>query len=604
MTAIVAELAARILICDGATGTMLHSAGNAIDSALPELNLSRPELVGTIHQSYIDAGVDIVQTNTFGASRHRLGGYLSGGHVGAATVAEINSAGVRIARAAGAEAAREVFVAGSVSPAVTARTRPRISPAERVQAIAEQTQSLADAGADLLILETFGYLDELEEAVRVAAETGLPVVAQATFAEDGRTLSGETPDLVARRLSELPVIAIGTNCTLGPQHTLIIVEQLRRATSLPLTAQPNAGRPQRTGDGTFEYRIDGDYLARYARRYVEAGASVVGGCCGTTPTHLGAIVGELASLRSKSRPRPEPREVAVPNHGSLADRLARRDFVVAAQVAPVPGGIGDEAVRAAEAFCGSGASLLFVSQQDSPRAQLGPLILGLQLQQRLAIETVTAVSTWDKSIMSLQADLLGAHALGLRAVVCETGSPPPRGDYPSVDNVWEVDSVGLIRLLSGLNEGRDSNGLGLATRTAFHIGARFSPGASDLADEAARIQAKVQAGAAFLVSRPVYDPARLRELISRLDPPDVPMLLTIAPLRTFEEADYLANEVPDVSVDAATLRALEKAGPGSAPAVGLARAVELAREVRDLASGFVLACGDDTTALADLIAAV
>jgi methionine synthase I (cobalamin-dependent)/5,10-methylenetetrahydrofolate reductase len=599
MRGFVAELAARILICDGATGTMLHSAGNAIDSALPELNLSQPELVGTIHQSYIDAGVDIVQTNTFGASRHRLAG-----HGGIATVAEINTAGVRIARAAAAGAAREIFVAGSVAPAVTARTRPRLSPGERVLAIAEQTQALAVAGADLLILETFGYLDELEEAVRVAAETGLPVIAQATFAEDGRTLSGETPERVAHRLSELPVTAIGTNCTLGPQHTLAIVEQLRRATSLPLTAQPNAGRPQRTGAGTFEYRIDGDYLARYARRYVEAGASVVGGCCGTTPTHLGAIVGELASLRGKSRPRPEPHEVAAPSHGSLADRLARHDFVVAAQVAPEPGGIGDEAVRAAAASCGSGASPLFVSQQDSPRAQLGPLILGLQLQQRLAIETIPAVSTWDKSIMSLQADLLGAHALGVRAVVCETGSPPPRGDYPSVDNVWEVDSVGLIRLLSGLNEGRDSNGLGLATKTAFHIGARFSPGAADLTGEAARIQAKLQAGAQFLVSRPVYDPARLRALVARLAPLDVPMLLTISPLRSFAEADYLANEVPDVSVDAVTLRALEEAGPGRAPAAGLERAVEVAREVRDLASGFVLACGHDTTALADLIAAM
>jgi methionine synthase / methylenetetrahydrofolate reductase(NADPH) len=596
MTGFAAELAARVLICDGATGTMLHAAGNAIDSALPELNLSQPDLVATIHQSYIDAGVDIIQTNTFGASRPRLIA-----HGTAAAVAEINAAAVRIARAAAAGATRQIFVAGSVAPAGTARTRARISAADRIEAVTEQAEALAAAGADLLILETFGYLEELVEAVRAAVTTGLPVVAQATFAEDGRTLSGDSPAQVARTLSELPVIAIGTNCTLGPQHTLTIVEQLRRATSLPLTAQPNAGRPQRVGGGTFEYRIDGDYLARYARRYVEAGASIVGGCCGTTPMHLSAVVSELASLRTRSRPRPEPHEVIIPSQGSLADRLAGHDLVVAAEVAPTAGGLGDDTVRTAAALCGNGASLLFVSQQDSPRAQLGPLILALQLQQRLGVETITAVSTWDKSIMSLQADLLGAHALGVRTVVCETGSPPPRGDYPSVDNVWEVDSVGLIRLLSGLNEGRDSNGLGLATTTAFHIGARFSPGAADLAAEAGRIRAKVQAGAQFLVSRPVYDAARLRALTDQLAPLEVPMLLTIAPLRSFEQADYLANEVPDVAIDATTVHALEEAGPGRAAAAGLACAMAVARDTRDLTSGFVLACGDDRAAFAELV---
>ncbi|HET7243382.1 MAG TPA: homocysteine S-methyltransferase family protein, partial [Streptosporangiaceae bacterium] len=286
MTGFVTALHEGVLICDGAMGTMLHAAGNSLDRALPELNLSNAELVSTVHESYLSAGVDVIQTNTFGASALRLAEHGSAG-----PVREINLAGVRIAREAQEKAGREVFVAGSVSPAVTARQRPQVSPAQRVAAIREQVSALAEGGVDVLILETFGYLDELAEAVTAAAElTGAPIIAQATFAPDGRTLGGETPREVAITLSRLPVVALGTNCTLGPQHTLTVVTELIRHTSLPVSAQPNAGLPRRAAGRRFEYPIDGGYFARYARRYVEAGASLIGGCCGTTPTHLKAAV--------------------------------------------------------------------------------------------------------------------------------------------------------------------------------------------------------------------------------------------------------------------------------------------------------------------------
>ena len=303
------KLGQQILVCDGAMGTMLHAAGAALDRSLPELNLSDPGLVSTIHESYLDAGADIIQTNTFGANRLWLGD-----HGFPDKVDEINRAGVRIARGTQQACEREVLVAGSVSPAVTASQRRRIGSAERTEVIREQVRSLvADQGVDLLILETFGYLDELVEAVCAAADlTDIPVIAQATFADDAYTLGGETPREVATVLSGLPVAMLGTNCTIGPQRMLTVAEDLVRYASVPVSAQPNAGQPRRTGPRSFEFAIDGGYFARYIRRFAEAGVSLVGGCCGTTPTHIRAAAGAVrdspeaagpsAAARRSSRP--------------------------------------------------------------------------------------------------------------------------------------------------------------------------------------------------------------------------------------------------------------------------------------------------------------
>ena len=606
MTGFVTALHEGVLMCDGAMGTMLHAAGNSLDRALPELNLSNAELVSTVHESYLSAGVDVIQTNTFGASALRLAEHGSAG-----PVREINLAGVRIARAAQDKAGRRVFVAGSVSPAVTARQRPLLSPAQRVAAIREQVSALAEGGVDVLILETFGYLDELAEAVTAAAElTGAPIVAQATFAPDGRTLGGETPREVAIALSRLPVVALGTNCTLGPQHTLTVVTELIRHTSLPVSAQPNAGLPRRAAGRRFEYPIDGGYFARYARRYAEAGASLIGGCCGTTPTHLKAAVAAVAAQRPRpgraaaSVTAPAERPAAAPAEpGGLAERLAAGRFVVAAELVPPADGAGDQAADAVGALRERGLDTFLVSPRQTARAHLSPLNLALQLRQRLGADAVATMTTWDKTIMALQADLLGAHALGMRTVVCATGNPPLRGDYPNVDGIWEVDSVGLAGLLNGLNQGRDSNGLPLATRTSFHIGARFNPGAGDVVAEVARTRAKLRAGAQFLISRPVYDLATFQRMTSELAADEVPVLLAIAPLRSFAEAEYLAHEVPGVTIPDATLRAMEQAGP-DAERVGLELAAELAARARVLAQGLVIRYGGDTAALERLVRAV
>ncbi|HLH68916.1 MAG TPA: bifunctional homocysteine S-methyltransferase/methylenetetrahydrofolate reductase [Candidatus Dormibacteraeota bacterium] len=588
-----AAIQQRVLVCDGAMGTMLHASGIPLDRALPELNLSDPGLVRAIHDSYLAAGADVIQTNTFGASRLRLAP-----HGLQDLVREINLAGARIALEARAAAGRPAFVAGSVSPAVTAAQRARTDPEARAEAIREQVRALAEGGVEVLIFETFGYLTEMLEAVRIASsECDLPIVAQMTFTDDGQTLGGESPGAVTTALAELPVTAIGANCTLGPQGLLGIIEGLSRHTTLPLSAQPNAGAPRMAGGRRFQYNVDADYFARYARRYVEAGATLIGGCCGTTPEHIRAAAEAVAGLRPTDRGRflvsatyPQravTTEAGELSDGGLADQLAARRFVVAAEVRPPLGGGAEQATQEAMEFRNRGIQLFTVAPTTSARAQMSPLGLALHLQQRLQVEAILTVTTWDKSIMTLQADLLGAHALGIRSVVCRTGSPPLRGDYPNVDGIWEVDSVGLIELLDRLNHGRDSNGLVLDAATSFYVGARCNPSASDFQAELARTRAKVAAGARFLITRPLYDLEALRRMMTALPGQRVPILLAVQPLRSFSEAEYLRYEVPDVIIPDPVLEAMRRAGDAEGE-VGLQLAEELLEEAAGLVEGVVL----------------
>ena len=590
----------RVLVCDGAFGSMLHAAGAALDRSLPELNLSEPGLVETIHDSYLSAGADIIQANTFGANRLWLGD-----HGFPDKVDEINRSGVRLARAAADRAGRPVLVAGSVSPAVTALQRRRVGSAERMEVLREQIQALvADRGVDLLILETFGYLDELVEAVSVAASVcDIPLIAQATFADDAHTLGGETPREVASVLNAMPVAMLGTNCTIGPQRMLVVAEDLVRYSSVPVSAQPNAGQPRRVGPRTFEFSIDGGYFARYLGRFADAGGTLVGGSCGTTPTHIRAAAEAVrtrtGTVTATPRPhaaRPAGAVIAERSSGSLAEQLAARRFVVAAAITPPAGGWAGDVEQAAAVLQSNGIGLVAVQPRENARTHMDSLNMALQLQQRVGVETIATVTTWDKTIMSLQADLLGAHALGIRSVVSTTGSPPVLGDYPAVDGTWEVDSVALTALLAGLNAGRDSNGLALTARTSFCIGAWVNPGARDPEMEIARAHAKIRAGAQFLISRPVYELESLSRLVAALEGTGVPVLLSVNPLRSFEDADYLAHEVPGVTIPESTLEALDKAGRGAARAVGLDLAVSLLAKARPLVSGVLLSAPDDDAA--------
>jgi methionine synthase I (cobalamin-dependent)/5,10-methylenetetrahydrofolate reductase len=577
----------RILVCDGAMGTMLHAAGNSLDQALPALNLSNPALVQAIHESYIAAGVDIIQTNTFAASRIRLAEHDLGDRT-----AEINQAGVRIARQA-IPAGSGVLVAGSVSPTVTVQQRRRVHPRERASALREQIEALA--GVDIIILETFGYLDELAEAIEIAGEvTDIPVIAQATFGVDGRTLSGHTPREIAAEVSGTQVVALGTNCTLGPQRSLAVVRELREHTGLALSVQPNSGLPRRVAPARFEYEVDAEYFASYIRQALDAGAVIVGGCCGTTPTHLAAVVEVVNSRRhqltASTVVRVSGRDLPAPESGSThaPAGLAEPDHqVFAAELTAPPTGDVGELLTLATDLAGLGIDFLSISAARTSRAQVSTINLAVHLRHIAGIDTVASVTTWDRTIMALQADLLGAHALGLRRIVCETGTPPLVGDYPHVDGIWDVDSVGLIELLDSLNNGIDFYQLQLGSKTDFSVGGRINPGSNDPDREADRALTKISAGARFLITRPVYELTGLRRLLDAIGG-RVPVLAAIRPLTSFEEAEYLQHEVPDVTIPADILARLERAG-GGAKQAGVQLAADLAAEVSEMTSGILIA---------------
>jgi homocysteine S-methyltransferase len=377
---------------------------------------------------------------------------------------------------------------------------------------------------------------------------------------------------------------------------LAIVTELHKHTSTPIIAQPNAGMPRRGPGRRYEYAVDGEYFARYASRYVTGGASIVGGCCGTTPDHIRAAEAAVHQLGERRRPTTTPprTEAAVApgaagptSEVTLADRLGRREFPVICQVRAGAFADVDTATGFVDAVRAKGVDLFFVADQPYARARADTMSVASNLRFRIGVETIATATTWDKTIMTLQAGMLGAHALGLSTVVCETGHPPLYGDYPNADGVWGVDSIGMIQLLSGLNAGRDFSGIPLSTKTSFHIGARFSPGAVDIEAEIERTRAKVEAGAQFLVSRPAYETERLRAIVAGLAGVEVPVLVTVMPLRTYEETEFLAHEVPDAHIPTALLQAM-KDRTNDPVLTGRALAAELIREVRTFAQGIVL----------------
>src|SRR5712691_5855786 len=588
------RLATEVLVCDGVMGTMLHAGGVSLDRSLPELNVSHTDLVRSIHRAYIAAGADVIETNTFGASRTRLARFgLS------ARTAELNRAGVRAAREAQEQAARaSLLVAGSVSPATPAGLGHRLPLRELRDAFREQIEALLDGGIDLLLFETFGSLAELVEAVSVAHSlSAVPVVAQMTFVEDGRTLGGDSPEEVATALAELGVAALGANCTLGPQGLLDILVELARWSSLPLTAQPNAGPPTLV-DGHFQYTAaDPAYFARHARRFVELGATLVGGCCGTTPAHIEAVSTAVAGVRPVGPRRladsgrlhaaiartPEPRGTAA-GENLLLDRVAAGELVLACELPPPVGADAGRVVDDAALLKEAGCHAVIVGPVGSTRAHVSPASIALMVQQRVpSLEVILTATTWEKSLMVLQADLLGTYAFGIRHVLCRTGTPPPHGDYPNAAGVWEVDSLGLIDVLRGLNEGRDYNGIPVGRPTTFVIGGRVSPAASDFDHEVFTARRKLLSGADFLVTPPVYDLDALERLVEAIEPSDsIPLLLGLMPLQDLRHAEYLQHEVPEMAVPSAVLERMCQAGE-SGPAVGR----DIAREFLSAARGRV-----------------
>jgi methionine synthase / methylenetetrahydrofolate reductase (NADH) len=584
-------LQARVLVCDGATGTMLYGAGLPLDRLPPEANLSDPEMVRSVHGAYLAAGADILQTNTYGATRHRLIRYGVEDRV-----AEINQAGVHIAREARERAQSKALIAGSIGPATPPGFRGRLSHDDASDDLSEQIRSLVDAGIDLVVLETFGELSEMVEAIRLSQTiTDLPIIAQMTFVDDNRTIAGDSPEAVASTLEELGVAVVGANCTLGPQGLLEVLRELSRHTSLPLSAQPNAGMPT-VVEGRLRYTADGDYFARYAQRFVEVGAAVVGGCCGTTPEHMEAVAHAVATLPPTRRrvrrggllSSPADAQMSLQAGRPLAERLSAVQFPVICEMQPIYGGDADRAVREASLLLEAGVDAILVGPSSSPRAQMSPATLALLLQQRLQAETVLTATTWDKSAMALQADLLGAYAFGIRNIVCRTGAPPPRGDYPH-PAMWDVDSTGLIEILHSLNEGRDAHGIPIGKPTAFFVGARINPTSEDPERELMDARRKIAAGANFLITQPVFDERALFSMLDALggEKLEIPVLLGVTPLRDFRHAEYLQHEVPGISLPEDVVKRMWEAGEHGAEA-GIQLAQELILSARSRVHGIVV----------------
>jgi homocysteine S-methyltransferase len=541
-------LGRRVLVCDGAMGTMLHAAGVPLDRPLSQLNLAKPHLVRDLHAAYLAAGADIVQTNTFDANRLRLAraGLQD-------SVAEINIAGARLAREAAREFSPAALVAGSVGPVMSAAA-PRIPFQDREPILREQIAALA-SWVDLIILETFGDTESLGQAVTVAlAECDLPVIAQLTFGDDGRTLGGEDPREAASALSAFDVAAIGANCTVGPAVLQDVVAELTAGSGLPVSVQPNAGVPRRLGR-QLRYARDTEYFAEAARRFVASGAMLVGGCCGTTPAHIRAVARSVRSLppsQAAASPAPARRRaviLAVPSQPappppSIWPHQDR--FVVAAGVrAPQGQDIAQFTAHAAE-FVSAGADFLAITGQETSAARVSPVAAAAVLRERADADVIVTIEAAGRSLAALQADLLGGYALGVQTVVCRSGTPWVAGDYPDPYSPGDVDSVRLIAALAGLNEGADWRGVTAPVRTRFVIGGYVHTAAADTRQELARCRAKAEAGAHFLVTDVIYDLDITLRLLSELRGHgiDLPVLAVFAPFGDPRVVTGLIHEVP------------------------------------------------------------
>jgi len=581
-----ARLKAAPILCDGAMGTLLYAKGVFINRSYDELNLSQPDLIRGLHHEYLQAGAEIVETNTFGANSFRLGR-----HSLADKVRAVNLAGVHVAR----EAAKsfDVWVAGSVGP-LGIRIEPlgKTSFEEARNAFREQITALAEGGVDLLILETFGYVEELHQAVLAAREVAphLPIVAQVTIDEDGNCLDGSDPETFAPRVEQWGVDALGCNCSVGPVAMLEAMERVRAVTSLPLAAQPNAGIP-RSVEGRNIYLCSPEYMASYARRFVGAGVKIVGGCCGTTPEHIRAMKGALRAGEARSRiavsrvakgaAAPQAVDpVAVEKRSFLGAKLARGEFATMVEIVPPKGTDASAEIEGARFLKSVGVDAINIP--DSPRAsaRMGNQALSLLVQRDVGIEAVLHYTCRDRNVLCIQSDLLGAAAVGIKNLICITGDPPKMGNYPDATAVFDVDAIGLVNIVHNLNCGLDLGGNPIGTGTSFVIGVGANPGLTDLENEIRRFEYKVEAGAEFAVTQPVFDLGLLETFLKRIEGFRIPVIAGIWPLMSLRNAEFMKNELRVSVPDWILQRMAAAPTPQAAREEGVAIAREMLLAVR------------------------
>ena len=599
--------AGKTILCDGAMGTMLYARGIFINRCFDELNLSQPELVRSIHEEYLQAGAQVVETNTFGANAFRLERFDLRHRV-----RDINLAGVRLARECVAEIeskqAAVAYVAGAIGP-LGLRVGPgqAVTSADAQAAFAEQIHALAEGGpglgADLLIAETLPSLAEAEALVSAArsAAPGLPLIVMVTVDAEGICPDGSTPEDVAARLSSLGVDALGCNCSDGPQTVLRVIERMRSATSLPLAAMPNAGIP-RAVDGRSIYMASPEYMGSFARKVARAGASFIGGCCGTTPAHIRAMRGALRAVEAQAAS-------AVPAGQESAGQPASAE--VPGDITPAPLGersrIG--AMIASGQFCTlveivpprgidcskelEGAAFLYrlgvhaINVPDSPRAsaRMSAGSLCVQIQQHVGIETVLHYTCRDRNLLSIQSDLLGASSIGLKNILCLTGDPPKMGNYPHATAVFDVDAIGLVKIVQGLNHGHDIGRHPIGASTGFTVSVAANPGVPDIEQELRRFELKVEAGAEFCITQPVFDLRLLEIFLRRVEQFRIPVIAGIWPLTSLKNAHFMKNDL-GVSMPEQILARMSAAGsPEASRAEGIRIAQEMLTETRPSVQG-------------------
>ncbi len=605
----------RPVLADGAMGTVLYARGVFINRCYDELNLSDPNLILSIHEDYLQAGAEILETNTFGANRFRLTR-----HGLASKVAEINAAGVKLARQAvdhlQEKQAGTAYVAGSIGP-LGVRLEPlgKTGLDEARDAFAEQIRALADAGVDMLIIETMPALNEAREALLAAEETApqLPVLVMVTVDDESNCLDGSSPQQAAALLTEWGADAIGVNCSTGPSTVLTAIEAMRSATTLPLAAMPNAGMP-RAIEGRNIYLCSPEYMASFARKAIAAGAQIVGGCCGTTPNHIRAMRSAMRAIDAQARVSDGGKHAEISTEtppaplgqrSRIGSLVEQGGFVTLVEIVPPKGIDCSKEIEGARLLAQLGVHAINVP--DSPRAsaRMSAQSLCIQIQQHTGIETILHYTCRDRNVLSIQSDLLGASSIGLRNILCLTGDPPKLGNYPDATAVFDVDAIGLVNIVRRLNHGLDIGSNSIAASTNFTIGVAANPGVPDIEHELRRFAYKVEAGAEYSITQPVFDLRLLEEFLNRIESFRIPVIAGIWPLTSLRNAEFMKNDLRVSMPEEIMLRMAQADTPDAARKEGILIAQEMLEAVRPMVQGVqVSAPFGRYTAAAEVIASV
>ena len=589
------QLSQGTMLADGAMGTMLHARGVGFDKCFDELNLTNPAAVADIHREYIEAGAQLVITNTFGANRFKLKK-----HGLEADVIEINRAGVELAKRAVAASFKDVLVAGDIGP-LGVRIAPygRVKPEEARAAFAEQVKALADAGAELIVIETMSDLYEIQEAIKAEKEVSkLPVVASVTFTRDDRTLLGDEPMKVARKLRDAGADVIGVNCSGGPSQLLRILKQMKHAVpDGKFWVKPNAGWPEQVG-GRIMYPADAEYFGDYALAFREAGASIVGGCCGTTPQHITAmkkafestpvLLSDSIAVLSDDDSIDEPAEQPT----QLAQKLSSGKFSICVEMDPPRGLSTHKLLAGASLLADAGADVINVADSPMARMRMSAWAVCDLVQRKVGVESTLHFPTRGRNLLRVQGDLLAAHALGIRNVFVVMGDPTSIGDYPEAMDNYDLVPSGLIKLIKqGFNVGIDHSGTSIGQPTNFFVGAALNLCPQDVDNEVKNLHRKIKAGADFFLTQPIYraddGPKLLEAYEAKHGKLNKPILAGILPLVSAKHASFLHHEVPGIFIPDEARARIASSGD-SGVKVGVELAVELIQNIKSWASGIYI----------------